>query len=93
MNPLTMQRAWKWDEDGYGAQFSRCAPHHWRLPARDNCPPLRPASEAKSLFCENDRFSEGTLLPPLLAISRCFSGLMDAKPRRPMLLLAVIAAS
>jgi hypothetical protein len=38
--------------------------------------------------------SEGTLLPPLLAISRCFSALIDANPRFEVLLpLSAIAAS
>lgn len=36
---------------------------------------------------ENDRLSAGTLLPPLLAISRCFSGLMEAKPRLNVFML------
>jgi hypothetical protein len=64
----------------------------WLL-VRDSFPPLRPASEAKFLFCENERFSDGTLLPPLLAISRCFSGVIDAKPRRPVLVPSGIASS
>jgi hypothetical protein len=59
--------------------------------ARDFCPPLRPACEAKSLSRENERRSDGTLLPPLLAISRCLSGDMDANPRLPV--FAGMAAS
>jgi hypothetical protein len=45
------------------------------------CPPLRPASEARAEFREKARLSAGTLLPPLRAISRRFSALIDAKPR------------
>src|SRR5215211_5307060 len=56
-------------------------------------PPLRPALEAKWRSRENDRLSDGTLFPPLLAISRCFSGLMDANPRFEVLWLAAIAVS
>jgi hypothetical protein len=37
--------------------------------------------------------SEGTLLPPLLAISRCFSAVMDANPRFDVPLPSAIAAS
>src|SRR5688572_7669148 len=47
----------------------------------DAWPPLRPASDANSRSCENDLFSAGTLRPPLLAISRCRSSSIDAKPR------------
>src|SRR6185503_6860789 len=51
-------------------------------PPRLICPPLRPADRASSdvhscavpFWC--------AARPPLLAISRCFSGVMDANPRR-----------
>jgi hypothetical protein len=49
-------------------------------------PPLRPAGEAGSRFCENDRFSAGTLLPPRLAISRRLFGSIEADPRRAVLM-------
>ena len=49
-------------------------------------PPFRPASLARPRFCEKERFSAGTLLPPLLAISRLFSTLIDAKPRLDVLI-------
>jgi hypothetical protein len=39
------------------------------------------AEEASSRSCENDRLSAGTERPPLLAISRCRSIFMEAKPR------------
>jgi hypothetical protein len=42
---------------------------------------LRPADEASSRSCEKERFSAGTLRPPLLAISRCRSKSIEAKPR------------
>jgi hypothetical protein len=66
---------------------------YWARRPPDLRPPLRPASEARSLFCEKERLSEGTLLPPLLAISRCFSGLMDAKPRLDVLLPVAMLSS
>ncbi len=44
-------------------------------------PPLRPASAANSAFCEKLLFSRGTLSPPFLAMARCFSGSIEAKPR------------
>jgi hypothetical protein len=59
--------------------------HYWevaRLRFRpDASPPLRPASDASSFCFENALFSAGTPLPPLLAISRCRSGEIDANPR------------
>jgi hypothetical protein len=42
---------------------------------------LRPASAASRLSKEKLRFSFGTLRPPLLAMRRCFSTSIDAKPR------------
>jgi hypothetical protein len=59
----------------------------------EDCPPLRPAWEASSRFCEKERFDGGTLWPPLLAISRCFSGLIEAKPRFEADLVPAIVAS
>jgi hypothetical protein len=53
---------------------------HWPL-LRDACPPLRPAWDARWRSCEKERFSDGTLFPPLLAISRRLSEFIDAKPR------------
>ena len=44
-------------------------------------------------FWEKDRFSDGALLPPLLAISCCFSGFIDANPHFEVLLTSGIAAS
>jgi hypothetical protein len=44
-------------------------------------PPFCPALAARAALCAKLRFSAGTLLPPLLAISRCFSGLIEANPR------------
>jgi hypothetical protein len=38
----------------------------------------------------NERFSAGTLLPPLLAISRLFSTLIDAKPRLDVLIFGLL---
>ena len=52
-----------------------------RVPAWLACPPLRPASAASRRSREKLRFSFGTLRPPLLAIRRCFSSSMEAKPR------------
>lgn len=49
----------------------------------DTDPPFRPALAARLLSCENDRFSGATDFPPLLAISRRRSGLIDANPRFP----------
>ena len=42
---------------------------------------MRPASDARAEFSEKVRLSAGTLLPPLLAISRRLSSLIEAKPR------------
>jgi len=64
-----------------------------RVVVVEDWPPLRPACEASSRFCENERFDGGTLCPPLLAISRCFSGLIEAKPRFDVDLFPAIWAS
>jgi hypothetical protein len=54
-----------------------------RLLGLTNLPPFAPARLARSWFFENVLFSDLTDLPPLLAISRRFSGVMDANPRLP----------
>jgi hypothetical protein len=72
---------------------SRPYPFSAGLELVDDWPPLRPAWDASSRFCENERFDGGTLCPPLLAISRCFSGLIEAKPRFEADLFPAMCAS
>jgi ABC-type transport system involved in cytochrome bd biosynthesis fused ATPase/permease subunit len=50
------------------------------------------ALEARSLSRENERRSDGTLLPPLRAISRCLSGDIDANPRLPVFTGMVVSS-
>jgi hypothetical protein len=54
---------------------------HSARPVPVDWPPFRPAVEASSRSWEKERFSAGTLRPPLLAISRCRSKSIEAKPR------------
>lgn len=56
-------------------------------------PPRRPASDARSRFLANERFSAGTALPPMLATSRRRSRVMLAKPRPGRLRLSNLRAA
>ncbi len=53
-------------------------------PPRLTCPPLRPALRASSAVHSWAVPFSWAARPPLLAISRCFSGDIDAKPRRSL---------
>ena len=66
---------------------------HSARPVPVDCPPLRPADDASSRSWEKERFSAGTERPPLLAISRCRSIFIDAKPRFEVELPDAIRAS
>ena len=54
-------------------------------PPRLICPPLRPAARASSAVHSCAVPFSCAARPPLLAISRCFSGDIDANPRRSFL--------
>src|SRR5437016_11306077 len=53
-------------------------------PPRLTCPPLRPADRASSADHSWAVPFSWAARPPLLAISRCFSGDIDANPRRSL---------
>lgn len=53
-------------------------------------PPFDPARAARLRSVENERCSGVTALPPMRAMARRFSGLIEAKPRRDLAFVSIL---